>query len=250
MPPVLALILAIGLLFPPVVRTESASVGGWTKGDQDIGQSWLENLRELSSRLDDCAARGLFSNSDRVPDVCHGAYTGAEEMIGANPPDGLVNFLWRSCARWRNRGATGQHRDTCEQVGAAYWRIQDALDRATFTGTDKAERDRLLALNDATTKYVASVNASEVTEKTKYLREMNATLQPAMPNVGMAFLAGQETVRLRSWVLTHCPSQLAWGVPSKAYATALTACSAFEPEMLRFEDSELRLLQALQTAGK
>jgi len=55
-------------------------------------------------------------------------------------------------------------------------------------------------------------------------------------------MAGTIDAGLDEWILSHCPSEFAWGIPSKEYVTALPQCSALEPHLKRFEINTLKIV--------
>jgi hypothetical protein len=107
-----------------------------------------------------------------------------------------------------------------------------------------------MSLGDAANQFIASVNPTEVSEQAKLLQQLNAELEKQQINPAMAFMAGTTDATLASWIVHHCPAELAWGLPAKIYVTALNACSALEPELRRFEGNLLRLFSLLPTNDK
>jgi hypothetical protein len=139
------------------------------------------------------------------------------------------------------------HQRDCEGLGGSYWHLQDAVDRAGVASTNAKERNDAISSADAATQYVAEVNPGEVTEQTKFLHYLNGELEKPRINPGFAFMAGSLDAEMKGWLLHHCPSELVWGIPSKAYATALGECTALAPELRRFESNTTRLMASAQT---
>jgi hypothetical protein len=220
----------------------SPSAPAWTKDDHELASQWLKTLDDLTDRLDDCTYKGLFSNADAVPDACHAAYVEAPEALAGRPGDGLLLFLAHGCAKWHSSQRTKKNERDCEELGRGYRDLEEAMDRATLANVNSIERRKNMLLGNAADRYVASVNPKEVSEEVRLLQQLNTELEKPQVNPGAAFMAGTIYRDLDSWIINHCPAELAWGLPARRYATALSACSALEPELRRFEPNVLRLL--------
>ena len=206
----------------------------WGKGDHKLAAIWQERLKELTDQLDDCSDNGRFAKPSAAREVCNGSYAQAVDL---SHDEGLSGFLLRGCAKWRQVSRSDQQRQDCDELGSLYWRLEDAIDRAGSAD----RRDR--RFGELTHQYVAKVNPAEVKEQLGYLHELNSELEKSQPNPGAAFLAGKLDENLTTWLLSHCPAELAWGLPTKEYGTALASCDALEPELRRFEQNVLKLLE-------
>jgi hypothetical protein len=211
----------------------------WTDDDHKLALSWIDNLKASASTVDDCIAAGSFSNVDAVPDVCNGAYVGGNGMLSNSD---LSMFLRRSCAKWRDSSMLVANKRDCEEVGKQYWHLHEALDRASVTNSVRAQRDKAVALGDLTMDYVAKVNPSEVSGHARLLRGLNSDLERPTPKLATVFLIGGFSENLPGWLLSHCPTELAWGLPPKMYATAATACGELEPELRRLDQNIMKVL--------
>jgi hypothetical protein len=89
-----------------------------------------------------------------------------------------------------------------------------------------------------------------VSQQAEILRELNTELEKPQINPGFAFLAGKIDTEFETWMINHCPAELAWGIPAREYVSALTACSNLEPEVQRFERNVLRLTSYFRPAEK
>ncbi len=244
------LLLAPSLSLAQPLNVQKPVTADWTKGDHDLALLWRNNLKAAADRLDECTSSGRFANLDAVPDRCTSAYFGALDMLNARPEAGLLRFLQHACAKWRALARAQQHQQDCEELGRRYWGLHDAVDRATIANSNTPERNKTIALGDATTRYVASVLPGEVVDKVQELQELNTELEKAQINPGSAFMAGTADADMASWLLNHCPSELAWGIPAKSYVTGLDACLKLEPQLRRFERNVLRLMALVRaTAG-
>jgi len=160
-------------------------------------------------------------------------------------------YLHHGCAKWRTSNMPTSEKQDCSELGTRYWRLIDAVARATVSAADKKKRESIHRWSERVDKYVSEVNPKEVREQIKQLRELNAELAKKNPNPGIAFLAGGTSAEMAYWLLHHCPTELAWGLPTKMYATALTECSELEPELRAWESNVGRLLSSIpSTFGK
>jgi hypothetical protein len=220
----------------------------WTDEDHKLALIWINNLKASASTVDDCIAAGSFSNVDAVPDVCNGAYVGGNGMLSNSD---LSMFLRRSCAKWRDSSMMVANKRDCEEVGKQYWHLYEALDRATVTNSVRAQRDKAVALGDLTMDYVGKVTPSEVSGQARLLRGLNSDLERPTPKLASVFLVGGFSENLPGWLLSHCPTELAWGLPPKMYATAATACGELEPELRRLDQNIIKVLaDALESPAK
>jgi hypothetical protein len=208
---------------------------------------WVEQLKDLRDQLDDCTYKGRFSNKNAVPDECNWAYVTASSM-GSN--NGLLLLLRSGCSKWRPRPMSEKHRRDCEQLGLGYWHLQEAVGRAAVADAKSAARRTNTLIGDAAFQYVSDVNPGEVSEEVEMLRQLNTELEKPQINPYSAFMAGKIDAELETWMMNHCPAELAWGIPTKEYVSALTACSKLEPEVKKFEDNVLRLLRSFEPTGK
>ena len=218
-----------------------------SQSDHNLALIVENNLKDAADRLDDCTSKGRFANLDAVPDVCNAAYSGAINMLNDHTEMGIPSTLLHSCAKWRDSVMTAQNKQDCQALGTRWWNLQDAVNRATFANGEATERNKVLALGNWATGYVARFNPEEVSQEIKLFQELNAELERPHPNPGSVFIAGTVSAQFTYWLLHHCPTELAWGLPPKEYATASTACVALEPELRRFDRNVGRLLAS---AGK
>jgi len=215
--------------------------------DQKVASEWLKDFKNLTDQLDDCTYKGRFSNQDAVPDACNGAYIAASNLLSN---DGLLTFLHHGCAKWRRSAMTERNRRDCEELGLGYWHMQEAIDRARLADISSTERRKTTSLGDIVNRYVGDVNPMEVSEQAKLLQQLNAELEKAQINPGFAFMAGRIEAEFETWIINHCPAELAWGVPAKEYVSAMSACSTLEPEVQRFERNVVRLTSYFRPAEK
>jgi hypothetical protein len=138
----------------------------------------------------------------------------------------------------------------CEELGKGYWRLQEAMDRARVADASSAERETNKLLGDFASQYIGNVNPMEVAQQAELLRKLNSELEKPQINPGFAFMAGEISIEFETWMINHCPAELAWGIPAKEYVSAMTACSNLEPEVQRFERNLLRLTSYLGLAEK
>jgi hypothetical protein len=234
-----ALVLALLLLPAKTPAEQGRPPLSWTDGDHKLALVWIDSLKTPAATVDDCIAPGKFSNVDAVPDVCSGAYVRGNGLLSDND---LSMFLRRGCAKWRELSMLIANKRDCEEVGKEYWHLYEALDRATVTNSVRAQRDKAVALGDMATNFVAKVNPSDVSEQTANLREANSELERPTPKLAMMFVLGGFVERLPVWLLSHCPTELAWGLPPKMYATAATACGELEPELRRLDQNIMKVL--------
>jgi hypothetical protein len=208
---------------------------------------WLKNLKNQADKLDDCTYKGRFSSKDAVPDECNGAYLAARDL---RSNDGLLSFLHHGCSKWRSPAMSEKNKRDCEELGRGYWHLQEAIDRARVADSGSTEREMNTSIGDAASRYVSNVNPGEVSQQAEILRELNTELEKPQINPGFAFLAGKIDTEFETWMINHCPAELAWGIPAREYVSALTACSNLEPEVQRFERNVLRLTSYFRPAEK
>jgi hypothetical protein len=223
-------------------NTQTHHPSSWAKADHDLALDLLKNLDSLTERLDDCTSKGQFSNSEAVPDACNGAYVGATEAMDGRGGSSLVTFLMRGCAKWRGVPRSDTNRQDCENVGKGYWHLGEAINRSALANNNARERHLTSSLGDIAQEYIYRANPGEVSAQTGLLRSLNIELGKPQVNPGAAFWAGELHAELGPWVLNHCPTELAWGLAPKEYASASAACAALEPELRQFEENVLRVM--------
>jgi hypothetical protein len=243
-------IIATFVLAVSIAEAESQkSTLEFTAGDHMLVTMWGDTLKTTSDQLDDCTYKGAFASLDRVPDVCNGAFNGGRALVDGHDKEGLPQVLLRSCAKWREGTRSAQNKKDCEELGRRYWRLAEALDRFMIANGAPSERQKMVDRGSATSDYIAKVNPGEVNSYAERLREINDALEKPNPNPGTAFHAGGLDAELRNWLLHHCPSELAWGIPAKPYTTATGECSALEPELQRFEINVSRMVFSTNEAA-
>ncbi len=233
--------LALAQVQDPSSASKQKPGASWSQGEHNLARTWENNLKNAADRLDDCTSKGKFANPDAVPDKCNAAYNGAINMLNDHNEMGLSSTLQHSCAKWREADMAAQRKQDCQELGKYWWRLQEAVNRATVTNGTSAERDKTLALGEWAIGYVARFNPEEVSQEIKLFQEFNAELEKTHPDLKTVFMAGVVMADFAYWLLHHCPTELAWGLASKEYATASTACSALKPELRRFDRSLERL---------
>jgi len=191
---------------PPTVTSPSA----WTDGDHTLATTFSSSLKEITDRLNDCSSNGHFRNPDSVPDSCNTAYIRGTDVLDKNSTGSLLQFLRHGCAKWRKASFTVEHTMDCEGLGLAYWHLQEAIEHSALAGDSQSVQTSTI-LRDSANKYVAAVNPGEVSQELKTLSYLNTNLEKSSVNPGLAFTAGQLEAGLDSWIMTHCPTELAWG---------------------------------------
>src|SRR5262249_8430032 len=151
-------------------------------------------------------------------------------LLSPTGTDPLLFFALHGCARWRSVARSAEHVRDCEDLGRQYWMLRESVDRATLANGDRSERTRVTKVGEAVTQFIADVNPSEVSEQAALLKGLNSELGKSSINPTIAFFAGTVEEGLATWLIHHCPTELLWGIPSKQYVTALSACAALEPE--------------------
>jgi hypothetical protein len=245
---VAALALGVGIAAAEQPRAEPTF--NVADADHKLMTMWMGTLKDVSDRLDDCTYKGAFANADRVPDTCNAAFTSGGDLIRGSDKTGLPVVMQRNCAKWVPSTGRSEKKKDCEELGRRYWHLAEAIDRATIANGSASERQKTVDLGNFATDYVAKFNPEEVKSYREQLRDINDALDKPSPPLWMVFHAGEIDADILPWLLSHCPSELAWGIPTKPYTTAVPECVALEPELLRFNINVLKLIALAERQEK